>query len=100
VAETMINAAVATLYVTAQGVEVVAAGKRRWVDPHWFRGNSYFRIGWDWVKAALENSWQLIHQVRFTYNRDPEPAMASRKQHDLRTYRIEFKIHTYRYAAA
>ncbi len=41
--------------VTAQGVEVVAAGKRRWVDPHWCRGNSYFRIGWDWLKAALEN---------------------------------------------
>jgi hypothetical protein len=78
---------------------VVAAGQRRWVDPHWFRGNSYFRIGWDWVKAALENSWQLIYQVRFTHNRDPEPAMASRKQHEQRTYRIEFKIHTYCYVA-
>ncbi|MFN5515534.1 MAG: hypothetical protein ACK5CA_12530 [Cyanobacteriota bacterium] len=82
--------AVATLYVTAQGVEVVATGKRRWgvpepprrVDPHWFCGNSYFRIGWDWVKAALEQGWQLIHHVRFTHNRDPEPAMASRKQHE------------------
>lgn len=91
--------AVATLYVTAQGVEVVAAGKRRWVDPHWFRGNSYFRIGWDWVKAALENGWQLIRQVYFTHNRDPEPAMASRKQHEQRTYRIELKIHTYCYVA-
>ncbi|WP_293123957.1 hypothetical protein [Moorena sp. SIO4G3] len=43
--------AVATLYVTAQGVEVVETGKRRWVDTHWFRGNSYFRIGWEWIKA-------------------------------------------------
>ena len=77
---------------------MVAAGKRRWVDLHWFRGNRYFRIGWDWVKAALEHGWQLICQVRFTHNRDPEPAMASRKQHDRRTYRIEFKIHTYCYA--
>ena len=34
--------AVATLYVTAQGVDVVASGQRRRVDPHWFRGNSYF----------------------------------------------------------
>lgn len=42
--------ALATLYVTAQGVEVIATGKRRWVDTHWFRGNSYFRIGWEWVK--------------------------------------------------
>ena len=45
--------AVATLYLTAQRVEVVASGKRRWVDPHWFRGNSYFRIGWEWGKTAL-----------------------------------------------
>lgn len=91
--------AIATLYVTAQGVEVVATGQRRWVDPHWFRGNSYFRIGWDWVKTALENGWTLIRQVRFTHNRDPETAMASRKQHEQRTYQIEFKIHTYCYAA-
>jgi hypothetical protein len=80
-------------------VEVVATGKRRWVDPHWFRGNSYFRMGWDWLKTALEQDWPLIHHVRFTHNRDPEPAMASRKQHDLRTCQIEFKIHTYCYAA-
>jgi hypothetical protein len=90
--------AVAPLYVTAQGVEVVATGKRRWGAPHWFRGNSYFRIGWDWVQAALENDWQLIHHVRFIHNRDPQPSMASRKQHEQRTCRIEFKIHTYCYA--
>jgi hypothetical protein len=45
--------AVATLYLVAQGTEVVARGHRRWVDPHWFRGNSYLRIGWQWVKTAL-----------------------------------------------
>ncbi len=87
--------AIATLYVTAQGVEVVASGKRRWVDPHWFRGNSYFRMGWDWVKAALEQGWTLIERVLFTHNRDPYPAMASRKQYQQSTYQIEFKIHTY-----
>ncbi len=89
--------AVATLYVTAQGTQVVEDGLRRRVDPHWFRGNSYFRIGWDWIKTALEQGWQLIDSVCFTRSRDPEPAMASRKQHDDRTYRIEFKIHTYKY---
>jgi hypothetical protein len=30
-----------TLYLVAQGTEVVKQGKRRWVDPHWFRGQSY-----------------------------------------------------------
>lgn len=89
--------AVATLYVTAQGLAVVESGKRRWVDPHWFRGNSYFRIGWDWVKAALEQGWRLIRDVRFTSNRDPEPAQASRKQHEKRRYRLEFKVWTTKY---
>ncbi|WP_250565111.1 transposase [Adonisia turfae] len=91
--------AVATLYVTAQGVEVVETGKRRWIDTHWFRGNSYFRIGWEWIKTALENGWNLIRRVRFTSNHDPDPAMASRKQHEKRQYRLEFKIQTYQYAA-
>jgi hypothetical protein len=86
--------AIATLYVTAQGVAVVAVGKRRWVDTHWFRGNSYFRIGWEWVKTALECGWRLIRQVRFVANHDPHPAMASRKQHDKRCYRLEFTIQT------
>jgi hypothetical protein len=89
---------VATLYVTAQGVDVVASGQRRRVDPHWFRGNSYFRIGWDWVKTALLQGWRLIDSVCFTHGKDPQPAMASRKQHDQRTYRIEFEIRTYQYA--
>lgn len=91
--------AVATLYLTAQGVAVLATGRRRWVDPHWFRGNSYLRIGWDWVRAAVLNGWQLLERVVFTGCRDPEPAMASRRQHERRTYQLEFSVQTYRYAA-
>ena len=87
--------AVATLYVSAQGVEVVESGKRRWVDTHWFRGNSYFRIGWDWVKAALLNGWKLLNSVVFTGNEDPNPAMASLKQHQQRLAQLEFKVLTY-----
>jgi len=34
-----------TLYLVAQGTAVVAQGKRRWVDSHWFRGQSYLKIG-------------------------------------------------------
>ena len=45
--------ALATLYVMAQGGAVVAQRKHRWVDTHWFRCNSYFRIGLDWIQAAL-----------------------------------------------
>ena len=89
--------AVATLYVSAQGVEVVTSQKRRWIDPHWFRGHSYFRIGLDWVKTALIQGWKLIRQVNFSGNYDPSPAIASRKQHEARHYRLEFKIQTYQY---
>jgi hypothetical protein len=45
--------AVATLFLTTQGQQVVSDGKRRWVDAHWQRGNSYLRIGWNWVKGVL-----------------------------------------------
>ncbi|MEM7591040.1 MAG: transposase [Cyanobacteria bacterium P01_A01_bin.83] len=88
---------VATLYVTAQGVDVVHAGKRRWVDTHWFRGNSYFRIGWDWVKAALLNGWKLLHSVTFSSYKDLHPAMSSRSQHQKRAFQLEFTVLTYSY---
>ena len=89
--------AVATLYVTAQGVEVVNSGRRRWVDTHWFRGNSYFRIGIEWVKTALQDGWPLISSIRFRANQDAEPAMASRQQHERRLYRLEFKVLTFQF---
>ena len=90
--------ALSTLYVTAQGAAVVAAGKRRWVDTHWFRGNSYFRIGWEWVKTALNHGWRLIRRVRFRSYRDPDPGMASRQQHQKRLCHLEFKVQTSKYA--
>jgi hypothetical protein len=92
--------AVATLFATAQGLAVVDGGHRRWVDTHWFRGNSYFRIGCDWIKAAVLNAWNLIHQVRFSSNFDSEPSMASRPQHRQRLHRLEFTIHSYHYLSA
>jgi hypothetical protein len=45
--------ALTTLYLAAQGKEVVKQDKRRWVDAHWFRGNSYLKIGWHWIRSAL-----------------------------------------------
>jgi len=89
--------AVATLYVTAQGLEVVQSGRRRWIDTHWFRGNSYFRIGLEWARAALVNGWQLIQQVAFTSHRDPEPAIASRRQHNKKAGRPDFKVITVKF---
>lgn len=90
--------AIATLYLTAQGTELVAQGKRRWVDPHWFRGNSYLRIGWGWVKTALTQGWQLFNTLCLRGKPDPEPAMASRKQ-DEKKYLLEFKVMSFDYAS-
>lgn len=72
--------AVATLFLVCQGTAVVASGKRRWVDAHWFRGSSYLKIGWKWVQQALVKGYPLITRLRLCPLPDPEPAMASRKQ--------------------
>jgi hypothetical protein len=77
--------AVATLYLVCQGAQVVEAGKRRLVDAHWFRGKSYLKIGWDWVKRALSRGEALLTRLFLSPKSDPEPAMASLKQHQKRT---------------
>ena len=73
--------AMTTLYLVSQGVEVVKQGNRRLVDPHWFRGLSYLKIGWNWVKLALTRGYALITRVHLSSERDPEPAMASKRQY-------------------
>lgn len=74
--------AVATLVVVCQGVAVVAAGKRRLVDTHWFRGLSYARIGWKWIQRACARKEALIDRLTLLTAHDPEPARASRRQVD------------------
>jgi Transposase DDE domain len=86
--------AMTTLYLVSQGVEVVKQGKRRWVDPHWFRGQSYLKIGWNWVKLALSRGVDLITTLHLASDCDPEPAMASKRQyqHDCQTrFAFEFQ---------
>ena len=72
--------AITTLYLVSQGTQVVHQGKRRFVDPHWFRGSSYLKIGWNWVKTALCKGWELLTQLRLCGEPDPQQAMASKRQ--------------------
>jgi hypothetical protein len=72
--------AMTTLYVVSVGTSVVKKGHRRLVDPHWFRGASYLKIGWNWVHEALNRGYELITSVYVSGAPDPEPAMASKKQ--------------------
>lgn len=90
--------AITTLYLTAQGTEVVAQGKRRMVDPHWFRGSSYLKIGWSWVKTALTQGWELFQTLVLNGRPDPSPAIASRKQDEKKRYRLEFTVRYFDYA--
>jgi hypothetical protein len=76
--------AITTLYLVSQGTVVVEQSIRRSIDPHWFRGNSYLKIGWKWVNHALSKGLDLISRLYLSGIPDPEPAMASRKQHAKR----------------
>jgi hypothetical protein len=82
--------AVATLFLVSQGTEVVEQGQRRQVDPHWFRGNSYLKIGWNWIRQALHKGWEIISVFCLNGKPDPEPAKASQKQYLKRLTRFDY----------
>jgi len=89
--------AITMLYLVSQGTEVVRQGKRRWVDPHWFRGSSYLKIGWDWVKTALTKGFELITKLHLSSEPDPDPARASQNQRQDRPP-LQFSVHYACYA--
>lgn len=72
--------AIATLYLSAVGTDVVEYGDRRWVDPHWFRGSSYLKIGWRWIRQCLVQGFELPSHLNLSDAADPHPAIASRRQ--------------------
>jgi hypothetical protein len=82
--------AMSTLSLVSQGTAVVQQGKRRFVDPHWLRGDSYVKIGWKWVIYALTRGYELLSTVYLSSACDPEPAMASEKQGRQRQDRFVF----------
>jgi hypothetical protein len=86
------------LLLTVQGQQVIATDKRRWVDAHWKRGNSYFRIGWNWFKGCLHQNWRLFPTVELQGGTDPQPAIASKKQ-ARQQFKREFTVNSYQFAA-
>src|SRR5918998_5124050 len=66
--------AITTLYLVSLGTSVVKQGKRRLVDPHWFRGASYLKIGWYWVMYAIIQGYELYTTVLLSSEADPERA--------------------------
>lgn len=90
--------ALTTLYLVSVGTEMVQQEKRRLVDPHWFRGNSYLRIGWQTVKHALTKGWPLPQRFALSPLPDPEPSISSRTQF-FALPNIRLKITFFRYEA-
>jgi len=72
--------AVATLHFTSVGLAVVQANVRRWVDTHWDRGLSYFKIGWRWLVQQYRRAWCAFATFWLDPAPDPTPAIASRRQ--------------------
>src|SRR5437016_13036124 len=83
--------AMTTLYLVSVGTSVVQQGKRRFVDPHWFRWSRYLKIDWKWVHYALNRCYELISSVYLSSEPDPEPAIASTKQAQKRQQRFAFE---------
>jgi hypothetical protein len=85
--------AVATLFLVSQGTAVVKKGRRRWVDPHWFRGLSYLKIGWRWVKQAISKGYRLIRRFALSGASDPEPARSSKHYKPATAAILDFQGH-------
>ena len=84
--------AIATLFLSAQGVAVVETQQRSQVDVHSFRGNSYFRIGWDWLRRSLVMPLSLLTTtVRFLGHFDVDPVLPSLKALHKR-FSLDFSI--------
>ena len=83
--------ALTMLFLVLQGTQVVTSGKRRLIDPHWHRGMSYLKLGWNWIRLAITQQWN-IQLIRFLPSgSDPQPAIASQRQHDV-SYKREFTV--------
>lgn len=83
--------ALTTLFLVLQGVQVVAEGKRRWVDSHWHRGMSYLKIGWNWIRLAITRQWGISVHRFLSSAPDPHPARASLRQSE-RAFNREFIV--------
>jgi hypothetical protein len=64
--------AIATLFLTSQGVDVVERGARQEIDPHWTRGLSYLKIGLRYVAGIFTRGYQLITNITLPSTADPD----------------------------
>jgi hypothetical protein len=70
------------LFLVLQGGQVVTSGQRRLVDAHWNRGMSYLKLGWNWIRLAITQQWNISLFQFLSSAPDPHPAIASQRQQD------------------
>jgi hypothetical protein len=85
---------VATICLVSQGLETVKNGKRTFVDPHYHRGSSYFKIGWLWIKKAIKKHYDIINSLFLSSDIDTEPVISSKKQYKKKG-EIKFLVYDY-----
>ncbi len=85
--------ALTTLFLVLQATQVVAQGQRQLVDPHWQRGLSYLKIGWNWIRRAITRQLKIDIPQHLSSAPDPQPAFASKRQRK-RLYEREFTVLT------
>ncbi len=72
--------ATTTLYLVSTGTAIVTLGLRSRIDTHWYRGLSYFQIGWRWILYALAHFRDLLPFFWLDPGADPYPVFASKRQ--------------------
>lgn len=72
--------ALTMLFLVLQGIQVVVTKQRRRVDPHWYRGMSYLKLGWNWMRLAVTEQQQIQLYWLLSGAPDPDPALASQRQ--------------------
>ncbi len=91
--------AVATLFLVSQGTVVVETQQRRFVDAHWFRGSSYLKIGWRWVRRARIKGWDLIDRLFLSPLPDLEPCFSAKSDVDKRLWQLEITTEVFAHLA-
>ena len=76
----MLIVALATVHFLSTGLGVVRAKLRRWVDTHWDRGLSYFKIGWRWLRQHYRRQWPSLPSFWIDPSPDRVPVSASRRK--------------------
>lgn len=68
----VLTLSVATLLLVSEGLQLVAAGMRRAIDPHWTRALSYLKLGLRGMQYALSRGRAVFNRLTLVGGPDPD----------------------------